>query len=296
MRISGFETIEPLPELNEPHAIVTLKPWIDVGAAGSLAMSRLEGWSRARELGRLVRPGNYFDFTRYRPTIQTVEGVREITIPNTVIYYSKRLTGNDFVFVHMLEPHNRAEMFASSVWGVLKTLGIKRYCLIGSMSDMVPHTRPVLISGSLGSGHTAQVLEKMGVYQSRYQGPTTICTLIQQEAQKAGVEVLTLIAHLPQYTDFEEDFQGVTALSGVLSALYDVPPDDVDVQKAARQSKSIDAALQDNPKLKAVVTELENHYESRVAAKRGKTDMPRLSPEVERFLKEQEDRLDDEER
>jgi hypothetical protein len=293
MRISGFELIEPLPELNEPHAIVTLRPWIDVGAAGTLAMSRLETRFRARELGKLARPGNFFDFTRYRPTIQTVAGVREVTIPNTIISYGKRQAGNDFVFVHLLEPHNLGEMFSSSVWQVLKTLNIKRYCLIGSMSDMVPHTRPLLVSGNIGGGHTAQVLEKLGVYQSQYQGPTTICTLIQQEAQKFGVETLTLIVHLPQYTDFEEDYQGAIALSGVLGALYDIPADEADVQKAASQSRSIDAALQDNPKLKAVVTELEHHYESRVASRRGKTDMPRLSPEVERFLKEQEDRLDD---
>ena len=103
---------------------------------------------------------------------------------------------------------------------------------------------------------------------------------------------MTLIVHLPQYTDFEEDYQGITALSRVLGALYDIPVDEADVQQAASQSRSIDAALQDNPKLKAVVTELENHYESRIAARRGKTDVPRLSPEVERFLKEQEDRLE----
>ena len=291
MRISGFELVEPLPELHEPHALVTLRPWIDVGSAGSLALARLETRFRAKDLGQLVRPGNFFDFTRYRPVIQTLGEIRKVTIPNTIITYAKRQAGNDFLFVRLLEPHNQGEVYTSSIWQVLKKLDIRRYCLIGSMSDMVPHTRPLLISGNIGSGSASQALEKMGVYQSRYQGPTTICNLITQAAQKAGIEVLTLIVHLPQYTDFEEDYQGVIALSGVLGALYDIPVDAEDKQKAASQSRSVDAALQDNPKLKAVVTELENHYEERAAARGGKTESPQLSPEVERFLKEQEDRF-----
>jgi hypothetical protein len=186
MRVGGFELIEPLPELHEPHALVTLRPWIDVGSAGTLSLSRVETRFRAKDMGHLVRPGNFFDFTRYRPVIQTLGGIRKVTIPNTVISYAKRQAGNDFLFVHLLEPHNLGEVYASSDWQVLKKLDIRRYCLIGSMSDMVPHTRPLLISGSIGSGSTAQILGRMGVYQSQYQGPTTICNLITQEAQPAS--------------------------------------------------------------------------------------------------------------
>ena len=168
--------------------MVTLRPWIDVGSAGTLAISRLETRFRAKELGRLVRPGNFFDFTRYRPVIQSTGRVRQVNIPNTTISYAKRLTGNDFVFIHLLEPHSQGEAYSNSVWQLLKKLGIRRYLLIGSMSDMVPHTRPLLISGNLGTGSITQVLGSLGVYQSQYQGPTTICNLITQEVQKAGMK------------------------------------------------------------------------------------------------------------
>ena len=291
MRIGAFELKEPMPELNEPYVFAILRPWIDVSNVGSLILSDLEARFGAKELASLAKPGHFFDFTRYRPVIQTLGEMRKVTIPNTIITYAKRQAGNDFLFVRLLEPHNQGEAYTSSIWQVLKKLDIRRYCLIGSMSDMVPHTRPLLISGNIGSGSASQALGKMGVYQSRYQGPTTICNLITQAAQKAGIEVLTLIVHLPQYTDFEEDYQGVIALSGVLGELYDIPVDAEDNQKAASQSRSVDAALQDNPKLKAVVTELEKHSEQRAAARGGKTESPQLSPEVERFLKEQEDRF-----
>ena len=62
MRIGAFEVKEPLPELRNAQVLAMLKPWIDVGSVGSLALDRLETFFGATELARLVRPGNFFDF------------------------------------------------------------------------------------------------------------------------------------------------------------------------------------------------------------------------------------------
>ena len=66
MRIGAFEIDEPLPELREPHALVTLRPWVDVGRVGRQTLIRLERHLDAQEIGKLARPGNFYDFTRYR--------------------------------------------------------------------------------------------------------------------------------------------------------------------------------------------------------------------------------------
>jgi hypothetical protein len=47
---------------------------VDVGNAGSLAMTFLENQLHAQSLGKMERPGNFFDFTRYRPTIRISGG------------------------------------------------------------------------------------------------------------------------------------------------------------------------------------------------------------------------------
>lgn len=60
MRLGAFEIDEPVPELNEPHALAMLQPWIDVGGVGTLTLSWLEGHFQAKEVGRLARPGNFF--------------------------------------------------------------------------------------------------------------------------------------------------------------------------------------------------------------------------------------------
>lgn len=287
MIIGSFEINEPLPELKTPHAIAMLRPWIDVGSVGTLVLDKMEGLYGAKELGKLTRPGNFYDFTRYRPTIRNKGSQRELEIPNTTISYAQRESGEDFVFLHMLEPHMMSEIFTGSVWQVLKKLGIRRYCLIGSMYDLIPHSRPLLVSGGFNNKRQTQSLEKAGVRRSNYEGPTTICNLISLEAQKAGLETLSLIVHLPQYTELDEDHSGLLAILKVLNVLYSIPISEEDIRKAEIQIKSIDAALQSNRKLKGVVSQLENHYDARADAQE-KKGTPGLSSEVEQFLKEME--------
>jgi len=292
MRIGNFEVNQPLPKLKEPHAIAVLRPWIDCGFVGTQALQWLETRLEARELAKLANPGDFYDFTRYRPITHFREGIRELTIPNTIITCAKRDIGNDLIFIHMLEPHNLGEVYANSVWQFLKTQGVKRYCLLGSFYDMVPHTRPIMISGGSSNEKLDVELHKIGVNQSRYEGPTTICNLISQEAEKAGVETLTLLAHLPQYTELEEHYSGAMAIKKALRFLYGISIDKADARRAEGQLKTIAAVVQKDQALKALVTELERQYDARVTFK-VKEEEPVLSPEVDKFLKEMENRFKD---
>ncbi len=67
MKIGAFELKGPIPELKEPYVFTILHPWIDVNHVGSLILNGLETQFEAKELARLAKPGNFFDFTRYRP-------------------------------------------------------------------------------------------------------------------------------------------------------------------------------------------------------------------------------------
>ena len=65
MLLGNFEINEPVPNLRNPHLMVVLKPWIDVGSVGTLALETLERHLGAENLGGLARPGEFYDFTRY---------------------------------------------------------------------------------------------------------------------------------------------------------------------------------------------------------------------------------------
>ena len=284
MRLGAFELDEPLPKLNGPHALVSLRPWVDVGNVGSLALLRVETMLKARGLAKLAMPGRFFDFTRYRPTLRLVNGKRQVDIPNSRIFSATHPDGNDLVFFHLLEPHMAGEYYAESVAEVLRVLGVERYCLFGSMYDSVPHTKPLLVSGS-GSDELLKELQLLGVRRSDYEGPTTIAILASQEASKHSIEVMTLIVHLPQYAQLEEDYSGHLRLMEILCSLYDFP---IDLgrtrRKAEKQYERLDQAMKREKPLEQLVQQLEIVYEAR--GSKGNEELPKLSPEIERFLSE----------
>jgi len=290
MRLGAFEIDEPLPELREPHALAMLQPWIDVGAVGTLTTSWLEMHFRTRELARLARPGSFFDFTRYRPTISYKDDKRQISIPNSYVTYGKRKTSNDLVFIHILEPHSNSEAYVDSILSLMEKFGVKRYILFGSMYDLVPHTRPLIVTGGGFGGGAQQTLDNIKVGGSDYEGPTTFTYLISQRAPDRGIESMSLIVHLPQYTQLEQDYAGAARLTAVLGSLYDIPVDDNYAKKAEQQLEQIQAAMEKNPQLKNIVEHLETRYDERARQSKGE-ETTRLSPEIEKFLNEMERRF-----
>ena len=115
MRIGDFEFPEPLPELKDPHVLAVLRPWIDVGNVGTLSLRRLERHLESKEIGRLIKPGRYYDFTRYRPKSILKQGVREYSIPSTTISACIREHGPDLITLHLLEPHLYGEDYTESI-------------------------------------------------------------------------------------------------------------------------------------------------------------------------------------
>jgi proteasome assembly chaperone (PAC2) family protein len=287
MRLHAFELYEPVPRLNEPHALAVLKPWIDVSNVGTLTLSRLESYLKAVPLGEIARPGNFFDFTRYRPMLEVKEGRRQVQIPNTTISYAKMEGGHDFIFLHLLEPHMLAETYVNSVFDLLKSFGVRRYCLLGAMYDMVPYTRPLLVTGSASNLRLQKELEVAHVVSSDYQGPTTITYLISQRGLEIGMETLSLIVHLPQYLMMENDYRGKKRLMEVLSILYDFPLSEEDADKAKEQEERVsqiaEQFIQQEPSYRLILNQLEAYYDSRVGQAKEES---KLSPEVEKFLRD----------
>ena len=146
-------------------------------------------------MGRLVRPGRYYDFTRYRPKTSLRRGKREYSIPSTTVKVAVRETGPDLVTVHLLEPHSYGEDFTDSVIEMLDLMGVKRYSLIGAMYDMVPHTRPLLVSGGSVDPSNEAEYRTVEVRPSDYEGPSTIAHLIFEHAESVGMDTRIFVVH-----------------------------------------------------------------------------------------------------
>ncbi len=285
MKIGAFDVLEPVPELRESHALAMIRPWIDVGSVGSLTLRQLERHFRAQQLGRLARPGTFFDFTRYRPTVRIVDGQRETTYPNSFVNYAQPENGPDLLFLHLLEPHAMAEDYVDSIVELLKYFRVSAYCRVGAMYDSVPHTRPIVVTGNTGTlqprpGAAPPPIQQR---QSQYEGPTTIMNTLSDAVAQMKLETMSLMAHLPHYAQLDEDYAGAARVLRVLSAYYDVPANLAPTRRGERQYAEIDAAVERQPEVKALVARLEAAYDSTYEPSQTEGP-PVLSPEIERFL------------
>jgi hypothetical protein len=298
MRIGAFELSEPVPELREPRLIAALTPWIDAGKVGSLALTALENHLDTTEIGHLAEPGKFFDFTRYRPTVHYEDGERFTTVPNVPIQHGVAADGTDFLLARILEPHTFAEEYVDSLVEICKFFGVRQYCRVGGMYDVVPHTRPLLVNGSLNG----ESLEgKHGIDRGRrrpYEGPTSIMNIASDKMSDSNIDHIMLMVRLPHYVQLEEDHAGTSRLLGVLSSLYQFPDDLGDSRRGERQYTRITSQVEDNEEVKMLVQRLEEEYDSRRARRANRSDspvrsesdsddtVPPLPPSVEQLLKE----------
>jgi len=283
VRIAAFEIDDPLPELNEPYAFAMLRPWIDVNNVGTSVLDELETQFEAKDLARLAKPGLFFDFTRYRPTLYHEEGNRRVSIPNVTVRYAWRKAANDFLFLRLLEPHALSEVYVDSVLRLLKTLKVKKYVLLGSMSDVVPHTKPLIVHGGAIGRETGLDLKRSQAHVSHYQGPTSVTTLITQRVSEIGAEAIWFVVSLPQYVALEEDYVGKIRLMEILNLLYHIPIDTKDFEKAVAQRNLINKKMEGMPELKRLLPQLEAMYDARIMA-REEEGKSKLSSDIEEIL------------
>ncbi|MDA1256354.1 MAG: PAC2 family protein [Chloroflexi bacterium] len=286
MEVGWFDFEPPDPPLRNPHALVMLRPWINVGNVGSIVLSRLASIYESKEIAQLRRPGHFYDFTRYRPEMKWVDGEREITTPNTKIEMVRRPEEPDLVLVHLLEPHSNSEDFNESVLAMLEALGVTTYISVGGMYDSVPHSRPLLVTGSSRGWEIEPDLSGVTLSRSRYEGPTSATNGIGVGATQRGLATLTVMVHLPMYLQLDNDYAGAARAIEALAPLYGLKGMKIpEVELGEQQYAQVTPAMSNNPRLAEMVNRFEVEYDSRDQD----DDSPpsvELPPEIERFLDE----------
>ena len=293
--------IDPVPELRRPVAIAMLRPWIDVGRVGTLSLNIIQRHLDAREIGRLAEPGKFFDFTRYRPRMRIVDGERVFTTPNTIIHCARdERVDRDYLFLHIREPHAYGESYCRAIFDALAYFDVREYCRVGGMYDSVPHTRPLLVTGSMSDEQAAKAAGLVSQRQSTYQGPTSIVNMVAELAVANDIPTSSLMAHLPQYMQLDEDHMGCARIVEILSAMFDLPRSLAPRQRGIRQYEDVNKAVESNPEVRTLVGRLESYYDRVLAddslseMEDDEEDSPDLAPDVEQFLREALGETDDE--
>ena len=290
MQVGALDITPPDPPLREPHCVAMLRPWVNVGNVGAIALRRLGEVFGAREIGRLGRPSEFYDYTRYRPQMKLSGDERTVMVPNTVVLAGRRDSPPDLLLLHMLEPHARAEDYNDSIMELLRRFEVSRWVLVGGMYDSVPHSRPLSVTGSARGWDAPPELDGVRLRRGSYQGPTSMTSdLSQRVFEQEGLETLSLIAHLPLYLKLDDDYRGAATLLHALSTVYELVEDLPEDALGEQQYAQVTPALASNPALAQLVARFEQDYDRRMAGEEiDPGERVLLPPDIERFLKDLE--------
>jgi proteasome assembly chaperone (PAC2) family protein len=274
------------PELTRPVLIAAFRGWNDGAQAASLAAGYLaKTWGAERFAD--VDPEGFFDFQATRPHVSLEEGVtRRIDWPETAFYHA-RPDGldRDVVLLLGIEPNLRWRTFTELLVGVARDLEVELMITLGALLADVPHTRPSPVTGSASD---EELVQRLGLSASRYEGPTGIVGVLHDACKQAGIPSASLWAAVPHYVSLTPSPRAAVALCDRLGDLIGVEIDVEELEEAAASyEEQVSEAVASDEETAAYVEELERRADQLEES----SDLPSgdaLAAELTRFLRERE--------
>lgn len=243
-----------VPELDEPILIAAFEGWNDAADAATAAVEHLEEAWNARIVWE-IDPDDYYDFQVNRPTVSLAEGrSRRITWPTTRVSVG-HAAGRDVVLVRGLEPNMRWRAFCTELVDFARQVGVTTAVTLGALLSDSPHTRPVPVSGAAAD---AALAERLGLTQSRYEGPTGISGVFQHLMVEAGIDSVSFWAAVPHYVATPPCPKATLALLTRVEDLLDVAVPLGDLADEARAwERGVDELAREDAEIGEYVTALE---------------------------------------
>jgi proteasome assembly chaperone (PAC2) family protein len=279
--------IDHRPELTRPIMVAAFRGWNDGAQAASLAAGYLAKTWGAERFAE-VDPENFFDFQATRPHVSLEEGLtRRIDWPETAFYHARpEGLDRDIVLLLGIEPNLRWRTFTELVVGLARDLGIELLITLGALLADVPHTRSAPVTGSASD---KELVERLGLSASRYEGPTGIVGVIHDVCGRSGIPSASLWAAVPHYVSLTPSPRGALALCERLGSVLGIEIDADELEEAARNyEEQVSEAVASDEETAAYVDELERRSDQLEDA----TELPSgdaLAAELTRFLKERDE-------
>ena len=184
-----------------------------------------------------IDPENFFDFQATRPHVSLEEGVtRRIDWPSTVFYHGRpEGLDRDVVLLLGIEPNLRWRTFTDLIVSFVQELGVELMVSLGALLADVPHTRPVPVTGSASD---PELVERLGLSASRYEGPTGIVGVLHDACRQADIHSASLWAAVPHYVSLTPSPKAALALCERLADLLGADIDTTELAEAAENAWS----------------------------------------------------------
>jgi proteasome assembly chaperone (PAC2) family protein len=277
-------------ELRDPVLIAAFRGWNDAGEAASFAASHLgRVWSAERIAS--IDPEEFYDFQAVRPNVRLVEGVtREITWPANE-FFAAKLEGatHDAIVLVGTEPNTRWRTFGSLIVGLARKHDVSLVITLGALLADVPHSRPVPITGTAVD---QELVERLGLVRSGYEGPTGIVGVLHDTFAQAGISSASLWAAVPHYLAVTPNPKAAMALVGHATKLIGTDADISALETASTEyERRVSELVASDDDVEAYVKLLEERSDERAREMIDPSRMPSgedLAAELERFLEERD--------
>jgi len=290
----GLTWERPAAALRRPLLVAGFEGWNDAADAASTAAGWLTQHGESTRVAS-IDPEEHFDFQSRRPQVALVDGVtRQITWPENV-FSTVGFGDRDLVVLRGIEPSYRWRSFCRAVTDVAHETHCEMVITLGALLADVPHTRAARITGTATD---TELVDRLGLTQSRYEGPTGIVGVLNDYCRAEGVPSVSLWAPVPHYLAAPPNPPATLALLERFAGLAGLT---VDLDGLARTAQSwrekVDEVAAGDDDVRNYVSTLEERFDAEATADGSVSDrswgrLPsgdELAREVERYLREQRD-------
>jgi proteasome assembly chaperone (PAC2) family protein len=274
--------------LRAPALVCAFKGWNDAADAASSALTFVGSALGARQFAT-IDPEEFYDFQATRPRIRLVDGqTRSVEWPEVELYEARiPRAPRDLILLSGVEPSFRWRTFTALIVELAEAIGVQLVVTLGALLADVPHTRDISVTG-LASDPV--LVQRLGLTQSTYEGPTGIVGVLHGACQAAGLPSASLWAAVPHYIAATPNPKAALALVRKLEGLVGVVIDAGQLETAAQEyERQVNAAVQSDPDVAAFVERLE---QASAGEESEVTELPSgdsIARDLMRFLRQREE-------
>jgi proteasome assembly chaperone (PAC2) family protein len=267
--------------------VAAFEGWNDAGEAATAAVEHLQQAWGAQPFAS-IDCEEFHDFTSTRPLVRLMSDHRVIDWPDHTFTWADPPGSDGVVLLRAVEPQLRWRTYCDHVLEVAAATGCRLVVTLGALLADVPHTRPAPV---FGAAYDDEVVARLQLQPSRYEGPTGIVGVLHAACHDVGVDSASLWAAVPAYVPSTPAPLAALALLDRAQPLIGSVAEAPDLRTAARgYEQAIDELIEDDEGTVDYVRRLEEQFDAEQSehpAANEALNPDGLVEEVERFLREQ---------
>jgi hypothetical protein len=180
------------------HAVLAFSGWADAGRMAQLSVAELRRSYPSKTAAAWDLDG-YWHTEQGRPRVHLQHGrIQRLDWPTIEFTTCRPPEAEPILLGVGPEPTMRWRDFSRELHTFLEQCGCERLILIGSITDQIFHDE-VIISAVVQDAASYNLVRELGCEEVEYTGPAAVHSAILTEAERYGIQCVSLWTHFPFY-------------------------------------------------------------------------------------------------